>query len=540
MLKLYTRKLETTALALVALTAFSSGSVYGMEKDEEGIARSAILQEQMELEAEPLQIPSHLSKELKLEEKPPQIPSHLQKMVELEAEPLQTSLHTKELKLDESMSVEDIFDLGVTYYHNMDSKKALSCWNLAAKKGFGHAAYTLGKCFRRGAPGIKKDITLAIKYLEKANTLESFNALAEIYYKGDDVEKNPTSAVGYWKKAANMGDQESLHNLGMCYRKGLGVEKDIKTAIQFFEKAGTSMSFVVLGLIYSEGEDIAKNLTAAAEYWENAANMGDSKACFKLGLCYFEGNGVEKNNEKGLESFVRAASLNKKYYYELGLLYDTGDYLEKDSKKANSYWEIGRQNGEPRCHYITGLHYLDLYKTTGGRKEENYENAVKYLEEAAALGNAEAAEELIELHTRNGLKHDDDKLAQYLGQYTGILRSEASEIKDKTLVQLLKEAELKKEASKKLQKNQNDLQNNFEEDKELLDNAYNNKNWAKVKELYLLITEKYAELLQDKAKIAAKLNQKYKDALSQLDPKTEDLHSLQEKIDNMFINKTDK
>jgi len=85
-----------------------------------------------------------------------------------------------------------------------------------------------------------KDYETAVTYYrksaEKGNEKAQFN-LARCYAKGEGIEKNQVEAVKWMRKAAEQGFAPAQYNLGCCYETGNGVEKDLKEAESWFRKA---------------------------------------------------------------------------------------------------------------------------------------------------------------------------------------------------------------------------------------------------------------------------------------------------------------
>ena len=67
--------------------------------------------------------------------------------------------------------------------------------------------------------------------------------------------------------------------------------------------------FIYLGNRYSISEGVEQNYTKAVEYYERAANLGNSDALYNLGVCYYKGYGVEQNYTKAIKYYERAANL---------------------------------------------------------------------------------------------------------------------------------------------------------------------------------------------------------------------------------------
>ncbi|MCL2139303.1 MAG: sel1 repeat family protein, partial [Treponema sp.] len=106
------------------------------------------------------------------------------------------------------------------------------------------------------------------------------------------------------------------------YEDGQGVGKDSGKAAELFTKAA------------AQGHEEAK-LKIAAENLLKKAEQGDINAQYELGLLYENGKGVSKDSVKAAEWFGKAAEQgNASAQYELGLLYESGQGVSKDSNKA--------------------------------------------------------------------------------------------------------------------------------------------------------------------------------------------------------------
>jgi len=57
------------------------------------------------------------------------------------------------------------------------------------------------------------------------------------YAIGDDVEANDESAVEWFLKAAEKGDQIAQHRIGYLYEKGRGCEIDLVKAMHWYQKS---------------------------------------------------------------------------------------------------------------------------------------------------------------------------------------------------------------------------------------------------------------------------------------------------------------
>lgn len=65
----------------------------------------------------------------------------------------------------------------------------------------------------------------------------AYNALGVMYHNGNDVPADYTAARRMFEAAANLGDVDSMFNLGTLYMAGHGVPKAPEIALQHFQNA---------------------------------------------------------------------------------------------------------------------------------------------------------------------------------------------------------------------------------------------------------------------------------------------------------------
>lgn len=131
--------------------------------------------------------------------------------------------------------------------------------------------------------------------------------------KGNDCYKEGqySAAVGYYKKAADMGHAEA----------------------QF-----------CLGYAYYVGEGIIRNMESAARWFQLSAAQGFPKAQYNLAFCYMEGRGVERDYDEALR-LLRAAAENglPQAQVTLAECYANGVLVEKDTVESNRWMELSRK-----------------------------------------------------------------------------------------------------------------------------------------------------------------------------------------------------
>ena len=54
---------------------------------------------------------------------------------------------------------------------------------------------------------------------------------------GRSVPQNWTTAVKWWRKAAEAGEKDAEWNMGLCYYYGRGVDRDVAQAMAWFRKS---------------------------------------------------------------------------------------------------------------------------------------------------------------------------------------------------------------------------------------------------------------------------------------------------------------
>jgi TPR repeat protein len=61
-------------------------------------------------------------------------------------------------------------------------------------------------------------------------------SLAWCCSRGLGVEKNAETAVEWWTRAADKGDETAMFNVGLCFNSGIGVPKNEETAVLWWTR----------------------------------------------------------------------------------------------------------------------------------------------------------------------------------------------------------------------------------------------------------------------------------------------------------------
>ncbi|MCM8541337.1 MAG: sel1 repeat family protein [Lentisphaeraceae bacterium] len=292
------------------------------------------------------------------------------------------------------------------------------------EKGVLDATYKLASKFLE----VNK-VSQAFSLLQKGvdgNHLPSIKKMGALYldYKNDTIE-----AHSLLKKAAEMGDTESMfylgslytvdpklmdekqafkwiqmavdkgwvpaiRQLGVLYRSGFGVKKDLSKAVSLLESAsqkGDVSAYEVLADIYRSGEiDGKKDYQKSREYLMKAALKGSQKALLITAEFYLYGEGVEKDITKAIE-LLKQASENGlvEADLQLGDIYTLGKDVEPNFKEAYVYYKRAAEAGNKYGMFKLALAYL-----SGKGCEKDGSAAVNWLKKSAKLGYTPAIKAL--------------------------------------------------------------------------------------------------------------------------------------------------
>ena len=158
-----------------------------------------------------------------------------------------------------------------------DPKKAVSCYERAAKAGLPSAMLKYGDMIAAG----------------------------EVEGKGSD------DALVWIKRSAAEDCPEALYRLGVWNLHGIGTEKDPELAAELFSR-GAQLEHPAcqyeLGMLFLKKDGpIAKDDKAAFFWFNRAASKGSAPAQRQLAVCYENGTGCDVDLEKALALYREAA-----------------------------------------------------------------------------------------------------------------------------------------------------------------------------------------------------------------------------------------
>lgn len=219
---------------------------------------------------------------------------------------------------------------------------------------------TIGNNYHHGGYGIKKAPTLAIQWYERAGQegeSDGYRCAGDLYYFGmDDFPCNYVRATQLYKKAMEMGNIRSLHDVGYAYYWGHGVPLNKEKGFAYFLEAaekGVQCAQCVVGDYYAVGQPWLSQDYKKAVFWYRKAidpaehdGVASHEAENGLGLLYQKGTGVPQNYYKAAELFLKAAEGGESdAAVNLGHCYEMGWGCERNIEKATHYMKMAADKG---------------------------------------------------------------------------------------------------------------------------------------------------------------------------------------------------
>ncbi|MFR2562172.1 MAG: tetratricopeptide repeat protein [Anaeromassilibacillus sp.] len=167
-------------------------------------------------------------------------------------------------------------------------------------------------------------------------------------------------AFQWEKKAADNRYVPAMEGLAWLYRAGLGCERDLEKAKYWYEQAAEYGYVGAYSPLAATCETLL--LDDAVKWWEKAADLNDSYACYHLGKLYKDGYGKQKPNyQKAADLFRRASEPEHNQVeaqYELGQMYYLGyGFVGRDFKEALRWFQSAAETGQVDSQYNTAYQY---------------------------------------------------------------------------------------------------------------------------------------------------------------------------------------
>ena len=142
-----------------------------------------------------------------------------------------------------------------------------------------------------------------------AGILCSAPFLARAQY-GDDICKSMNQGK-FWQAQRGQGDPQTMFCAGMWHELGTGVQKNPSTAANYYRRAaesGYAPAQTALVVLYKKGAGVPQDYAEAIKWLRKAASQGFAPAQNDLGVAYTNGQGVPKDMNEAARLYRLAAA----------------------------------------------------------------------------------------------------------------------------------------------------------------------------------------------------------------------------------------
>ena len=188
---------------------------------------------------------------------------------------------------------------------------------------------------------------------EEATTTDSavVRCLADLYFAGLNVPRDPQRAFGLWKRLADLGNDEAQDMVGYFYLDGVGTDRDPGKAEQLFLRAaeqGNQNAMSELSLYYSLGFIGCCPNQQKAMYWTmRLAALGNLQAEVELVRAYSRGEIVQRDDKQAVRWARLAAEQDSvEAYLFLGNATKRGTGTERNLVEAYKWFSIAAAHSQ--------------------------------------------------------------------------------------------------------------------------------------------------------------------------------------------------
>ncbi|TKF21596.1 sel1 repeat family protein [Vibrio genomosp. F6] len=178
----------------------------------------------------------------------------------------------------------------------------------------------------------------ALYWYNKAAKLDNVSGMYGVVRISDRVKDDLIlkEQANFWRLsiAAADGDKHAKYEAGKALIGGRGTDKNIPKGVSVIEEVadeGNVEAMLFMGDWSMSKENMNKSPVASSEWYQFAANKGNSNGRIKLGLNYLHGIGVEKSHTKGCYWLELAA---EKGSYEA--MYHAGEAWREHGANGNA------------------------------------------------------------------------------------------------------------------------------------------------------------------------------------------------------------
>lgn len=294
-----------------------------------------------------------------------------------------------------------MYEMAVRYINGKNGvkrniKKGTDLLEQATKAGNIKAEYMLGSIYYNSPKSSKAKKAEGVNYIlnaAKDGLTDAAATAGNLYYEGKAVSKDYAKAIEYLTIAAETDDNKAQYLLGKMYLDGIGTSKASHKAISLLSASAKTNPNAALELakIYEGGvlEDVEKDESTSNDYYVFAARHNIKEANRKAGLFLIQKKSTAKEGAKYLSTITDKAdtevnnallnyyiaqndtkeitkrivnadaSIQDKYPVEMGILYETGNGVKQDYKKAQEFYRKGISLNIPSSYCRLGNLFYD-------------------------------------------------------------------------------------------------------------------------------------------------------------------------------------
>ena len=244
------------------------------------------------------------------------------------------------------------------------------------------ATYIMGLCQKVDIERGLKDVQAAVD----GGSVGALEYLADLYTTpvlGIDYKK----ADEYWRRAAELGSEDSMVSLGRAYIEGLGVTTNTARGLNLIKSAAeldSQFAARKLGYLYCANEyGIKKNLKAARKWYEVAVTEGSGDAAFDLAeMLKYEFDDKETTRIADLFEFAAEHGVAGAMGYT-GWAYQQGKGKSVNLWTAARWYQKGMKAGDAYSAGMLGWMYNE-----GEGLRKNYSRALSAFRRGVELGDS--------------------------------------------------------------------------------------------------------------------------------------------------------
>ncbi|MBR4664037.1 MAG: sel1 repeat family protein, partial [Lentisphaeria bacterium] len=198
-------------------------------------------------------------------------------------------------------------------------------------------------------------------------------------------------ALRLLRDAAELGDAESLFQLGESYRLGIGSGQDSQMAIKFYRQAAAKGHQKAKQRLAGPRPKLKRFNQEEFTYHLSLANRGNLDAQYLVGMAFLKGNGTRPDPKKGYLWLMEAALRDHPdAQCQVGILLHDGIGCTRSYQAAFRWFSKAAAQEHPEGTYRLGAMYL-LGK---GLDRPDHQRAAELFHRAAVLGDEDAARSL--------------------------------------------------------------------------------------------------------------------------------------------------